>query len=226
MTNKSGSTRAATISTWRVQHHARDRFNTVRSDKVTQTGVGLYYEKHAAMVRHLPQHPACAGLLRRRVRATTPRIPGRRTRNIISPKLNFIFGPFDKTEYFLNYGQGFHATTTRHDDLGRPAPALVKTRGEEIGVRTEMVFHACNRRSRCGGLPWIRNSCSRRDAGTTEASRPSLRRGIEWSKPLHSPQLAARRLRRFGVARAVTGSDPAGAGTYIPGAIDRVASLA
>jgi len=89
-------------------------------------------------------------------------------------------------------------------------------------VRTEMV-HACNVALVCGAYPGSETRVAG-DAGTTEASRPSLR-------PLHrvvsnrymAPQLAARRLRRFGVARAqFTGSDPAGRGTYIPGAIDRV----
>jgi len=63
------------------------------------------------------------------------------------------------------------------------------------------------------------------DAGTTEASRPSLRRGIEWSNRYipHNWLLVDFDV---SVSRAqFTGSDPAGAGTYIPGAIDRVASL-
>jgi outer membrane receptor protein involved in Fe transport len=61
------------------------------------------------------------------------------------------------------------------------------------------------------------------DAGTTEASRPSLRRGIEWSnryvpKPWISVDFD------LSASRAeFTDGDPTG--KYIPGAIDKVASL-
>jgi hypothetical protein len=63
------------------------------------------------------------------------------------------------------------------------------------------------------------------DAGTTEASRPSLRRGIEWSNRYipHEWLLVDFDL---SVSRArFTGTDPLVVGNYIPGAIDRVASL-
>jgi outer membrane receptor protein involved in Fe transport len=63
------------------------------------------------------------------------------------------------------------------------------------------------------------------DAGTTQASRPSLRRGIEWSnRYIPRPWLLVDL--DLSASRAqFTGDDPAAAGNYIPGAIDRVASL-
>jgi len=59
-------------------------------------------------------------------------------------------------------------------------PALVKTKGEEVGVRTEAIPNlqsslALWRLTLASELVFVG------DAGTTEASRPSLRRGIEWS---------------------------------------------
>jgi outer membrane receptor protein involved in Fe transport len=63
------------------------------------------------------------------------------------------------------------------------------------------------------------------DAGTTQASRPSLRRGIEWSNRYipHNWLLVDFDV---SVSRArFTENDPLVAGNYIPGAIDRVASL-
>jgi outer membrane receptor protein involved in Fe transport len=61
------------------------------------------------------------------------------------------------------------------------------------------------------------------DAGTTEASRPSLRRGIEWSnRYIPKPWLIVDL--DLSLSRAeFTDSDPAG--NHIPGAIDRVASF-
>jgi outer membrane receptor protein involved in Fe transport len=61
------------------------------------------------------------------------------------------------------------------------------------------------------------------DAGTTEASRPSLRRGIEWSnRYIPKPWLIVDL--DLSASRAqFTDNDPAG--NYIPGSIDRVASF-
>ena len=67
---------------------------------------------------------------------------------ITSPKLALIFGPWSKTEFFVNYGEGFHSndargtTTTVSPATGLPVDKvtpLVKTRGGELGARTEIV---------------------------------------------------------------------------------------
>src|SRR5258705_21211 len=205
---------------------ARDRFNTVRSDKVVQTGVGLYYEN---TLQWTDTFRSIAGVRKdfynARVDGDLAANSGTTSAHIASPKLNFIFGPFDRTEYFLNYGQGFHSNDARGTtNPVAPAPALVKTRGEEIGVRTEMVPHLQSSLS-LWRLTLDSELVFAGDAGTTQASRPSLRRGIEWSNRYipHNWLLVDFDV---SVSRAqFTGSDPAGAGTYIPGAIDRVASL-
>jgi len=101
---------------------------------------------------------------------------------------------------------------------------MVKTRGEEVGVRTEMVPRLQSSLS-LWRLTLDSELVFAGDAGTTAASRPSLRRGIEWSNRYipHNWLLVDFDV---SVSRAqFTGSDPAGAGAYIPGAIDRVASL-
>jgi hypothetical protein len=205
---------------------ARDRFNTVRSDKVVQTGVGLYYEN---ALQWTDTFRSIAGVREdfysARVDSDLAANSGTTSAHIASPKLNFIFGPFDRTEYFLNYGQGFHSNDARGTTTPvAPAPALVKTRGEELGVRTEMVPHLQSSLS-LWRLTLDSELVFAGDAGTTQASRPSLRRGIEWSNRYipHNWLLVDFDV---SVSRAqFTGSDPAGAGTYIPGAIDRVASV-
>jgi len=82
---------------------------------------------------------------------------------------------------FLDGGYGFHS----NDALGvmaavDPSPALVRTRGAEVGARSDL-------------LPGVQTSLAlwvleldselvfAGDAGTTEASRPSRREGVEWS---------------------------------------------
>jgi outer membrane receptor protein involved in Fe transport len=62
------------------------------------------------------------------------------------------------------------------------------------------------------------------DAGTTEASRPSLRRGIEWSNR-YVPRNWLLVDFDVSVSRAQFRDNDPALGNYIPGAIDRVASL-
>ncbi len=233
MTNKFGlDARRDDINVALYDTTARERFKTVRSDKVAQTGVGLYYEN---ALQWTDTFRSIAGVredfYNARVDSDRAENSGTTNAHITSPKLSFVFGPFDKTEYFLNYGQGFHSNDARGTTItvdpatgsaAEKVPALVKTKGEEIGVRTE-------------SIPRLQSSLSlwrltldselvfKGDAGATEASRPSLRRGIEWSnRYIPRPWLLVDL--DLSASRAqFTDGDPKG--SYIPGAIDRVASL-
>src|SRR5882762_4496012 len=204
---------------------ARDRFKTVRSDKVVQTGLGFYYEN---TLQWTDTFRSIAGVredfYNARVDSDNPANSGTTNAHITSPKLNFVFGPFDKTEYFLNYGQGFHSNDARGTTITTAAkvPALVKTRGEEIGMRTERVPHLQSSLS-LWRLALDSELVFKGDTGTTEASRPSLRRGIEWSNRYIPHDWLLVDLDLSASRAQFTDSDPKG--SYIPGAIDRVASL-
>src|SRR6267154_279186 len=232
MTNKFGvDARRDDVNVALYHTQARERVDTptipstVRSDKVVQTGVGLYYEN---TLQWTDTFRSIAGVREdfygARVDSDNPANSGTTNAHITSPKLNFIFGPFDKTEYFLNYGQGFHSNDARGTTVSAdPAPALVKTRGEEIGVRTEMVPRLQSSLS-LWRLTLDSELVFAGDAGTTQASRPSLRRGIEWSNR-YIPRSWL--LVDFDVSASraqFRDNDPA-LGNYIPGAIDRVGSL-
>jgi hypothetical protein len=234
MTNKFGlDARRDDINLALYNTAAREMVSTVRSDKVVQTGVGLYYEN---TVQWTGTFRSIAGVREdfygARVDSNLAANSGTTNAHITSPKLNFIFGPFDKTEYFLNYGQGFHSNDARGTTITvnptdkvtplEKVPALVKTRGEEIGMRTERIPQLQSSLS-LWRLSLASELVFAGDAGTTEASRPSLRRGIEWSNRYipHNWLLVDLDL---SVSRAqFTDSDPVG--NTIPGAIDRVASL-
>jgi hypothetical protein len=98
---------------------------------------------------------------------------------LVSPKGSVVLGPWEDTEVYVSGGLGFHSNDAR----GVTAPvdsadALVRTYGAEIGVRS----------SRVPGLHstvafWWLDIDSELifvgDAGTTEASRPSRRYGVE-----------------------------------------------
>lgn len=67
---------------------------------------------------------------------------------LFSPKAALIFGPFEKTEFFINVGHGFHsndargATQTfdpRSGDAVDPVTPLAPARGIDLGIRTALI---------------------------------------------------------------------------------------
>ena len=148
----------------------------------------------------------------------------------VSPKLSMAFGPWAQTEYFVNIGRGLHSNDARGSTIsvdpksGAPAQRvspLARTTGYEVGVRSQPVTGLTTSASL-----WRLKQGSELlfvgDAGTTEASRPSQRSGIEvLAQYTPTPRLA------FDVSFAATRarfSDPDAAGNRIPGAPERVAS--
>jgi outer membrane receptor protein involved in Fe transport len=209
----------------------RVRQSTVREDRVREASVGLYGEN---TVQWLPWLRSVAGVrydaYRFNVASSIAGNSGTAQDHVVSPKLSLILGPWSKTEFFVNYGKGFHSndargtTQTRLPDGSPSAPVtpLVPTRGMELGARTEW-------------LPGLQSSLALwrldlasellfvGDAGETQPSRASRRHGIEWNNHyvaapwlLFDLDLAASRSR-------YTQNDPAG--NFIPGSIDRVASF-
>jgi len=198
--------------------------STVREDKVNQTGLGLYYENS---LQWNNVFRTVAGIrtdfYRADVTSSLAANSGSSSDHITSPKLNFIFGPFEHTEYFLNFGQGFHSNDARGTTtpVGKMTP-LVKTRGAEVGVRTELIEHLQSSIS-LWRLALDSELLFLGDAGTTEASRPSLRRGVEWSNRYVPKPWITADLDLSASRAEFTDGDPAS--RYIPGAIDKVASL-
>jgi outer membrane receptor for Fe3+-dicitrate len=168
---------------------ARVRTGTIREDRLDEGSAALYAENVA---NWLPTFRTVAGLrydaYRFKVGSSIPGNSGKAGSGIVSPKLSLIFGPWARTEYFLNFGKGFHSndargvTQTRLADGGpaQPVTPLAATRGYEAGLRSELL----------PGLQsslalWKMDSASELvyvgDAGETEASGASRRSGIEWN---------------------------------------------
>jgi len=171
------------------------------------------------------------------VSSSIPENSGSRSANIGSPKLSLIFGPRNKTEYFVNYGWGYHSndargtteTLTPKERLpAEPVTPLVRSKGAEVGLRTEFVP-----RLQSSLALWQLRLGSELvfsgDAGDTEPNRPSKRYGVEWNNHyvaqrwlLFDLDLAASHARFTQNAVDENGVD---VGNYIPGSIDRVASF-
>ncbi|MES2832319.1 MAG: TonB-dependent receptor [Pseudomonadota bacterium] len=212
---------------------ARQRLSTTREDHIVEGSAGLYLEN---TTRWADKFKTVAGLrqdfYRFDVRSDNPANSGKTNDRITSPKLNLIFGPWAKTEYYVNLGTGFHSNDARGTTIsidpktGAAAdrvPALVRGKGAEVGMRTEIV-------------PGLQSSLSIYqlafdselvfvgDAGTTEAGRPSRRVGFEFNnyyKPTRWLTVDADIA--FAKAR-FRDADPIG--NRIPGAVEGVASLA
>ncbi|NUZ06794.1 TonB-dependent receptor [Piscinibacter koreensis] len=211
---------------------ARRRTGITQESEVEQTSVGIYGE---SALQWTPWLRSVAGLRADRyhfdVASSIAENSGERSAGIGSPKLSLIFGPWAKTEYFVNVGQGFHSNDARgstarrmakSDESVEPATPLVRSKGAELGVRSELVpglqASLALWQLRLGSeLLFVG------DAGETEASRPSRRRGVELGLHYRATEwllldadLAASRAR-------FTGDEPEG--NRIPGSIDKMASL-
>ncbi len=163
---------------------------TKREDRVRETSYALYAQNETQWTTWLR---SIAGLrtdvFRSQVDSNIPANSGSSRAGIGLPKLSLIFGPWQKTEYFLNLGEGYHSNdargTTTHVDPGTgdavdPATPLVRAKGAEVGARTEIV-------------PGLQSSLSlwylhldselvfEGDTGTDAIGRPSKRTGVEWS---------------------------------------------
>ena len=118
---------------------------------------------------------------------------GNRLAALPSPKLSLVFGPWDKTEFYVQGGYGFHSNDARADTatvnpddsiVGTHLPVLVPARGGEVGVRTTAISKLHSTLS----LWYLHNDSELyfngidADSGQTTASAQSTRRyGIEFS---------------------------------------------
>ena len=233
-TNKAGvqvrSDRLAPVGLY--QTAARVQTATVREDRVKENSAGVFFEN---TTQWLPKLRSVAGVrwdsYTFNVGSSIAANAGSTSAHIASPKLSFIIGPWAKTEYFVNWGEGFHSndargTTETVTPKGllptTPVTPLAKSRGSEAGLRTEIVpglqsSLALWRLRIASELVFVG------DAGDTSASRPSARHGVEWN----NHYVAGNGLlfdADFAVSRSrYSKDDPVG--NFIPGSIEKVASI-
>ena len=61
---------------------------------------------------------------------------GRTSSSIVLPKMNLILGPWASTEFFANYGEGFHSNDARSAVAPGSSP-LARAKSYEVGVRSK-----------------------------------------------------------------------------------------
>ncbi len=212
---------------------ARRTLSLTRKDHIVQNSVALYYQNS---IQWLEKLRTVAGVrsdfywfdVNSNLNVNT----GNAYDSMTNPKLSVILGPWFETEFYFNYGSSFHSndargTTTRVDPrTGQPIDRvhpLVRSTGYETGLRTAILPGLQ------GSLAFFHLNIDSEllfvgDAGTTEASRPSKREGVEVSvfyKPLDWLIVDL----DYAITRArFSDFDPTG--NYIPQAIQGVGKAA
>lgn len=205
---------------------ARDIIGTTGSHSVREANSGLYYENNA---KWTPTFRSIVG-----VRGdyfdfdVTDHLDdansGSRTATIFNPKLGLVFGPWDKTTYFVNVAGGYHSNDARGVSRAvDPATPLVRAKSAEVGLRS-FVIPDLETQMSVFMLDLASELVFVGDAGNTEASGATRRVGIEWVNLYHinawltaDANLALSR----GRFKDDTGDAP-NAGRYIPGSPNMV----
>jgi outer membrane cobalamin receptor len=220
---------------------------TVEADHFTDTEVGIYAENKAQWTDKFRSVLALRGDLDYFDvdSLVNPANSGMAATLLPSPKLSLIFGPWSKTELYVEGGFGFHSNdgrgATQNEEpisAANPSPStpvaripgLVQTKGAEIGVRT-------------AALPNLQSSLSfwylysdselqqDGDTGDTVASKePSNRYGVEWAnyytptKHLALDFDLAESTARFTSADVADAAPGTAGGTRVPEAVGAVIS--
>ena len=210
------------------------RFQSVtRSDNIIERSLGLYLDN---TTQWLEKFRTVAGIrgdtFNFRVNSSNPENSGVTSASKASPKINLVFGPWKKAEFYSSAGYGFHSNDARGTtitidpktrNLAEKVPPLVRSKGLEMGVRSEAIEGLQSTLS-FYKLDFDSELLFQGDAGTTKAGRPSRRLGFEFSnyyKPVRWLTIDA----DLAFARAsFRNFDPVG--SRIPGAVEGVASLA
>jgi outer membrane receptor protein involved in Fe transport len=230
----------------------RQFLSPIRSDAVQEGSVGIFAQNTLRWTDWLRTVVGWRGdFYDTSVRSVfTPANSGTANALVGSPKFSLVLGPFAKTEFFFNAGEGFHSNDARGVTITEspidgsqvaPSPFLVKTKGAEVGLRSKLVPGLTS-----AATLFMLDSASEilfvGDAGDTVASRPSRRTGIEWTNEYRprswlaveadiamtharfvgdDPEQAATYASLAGFPASQIGNAP---GNYIPGAPNMIAS--
>jgi hypothetical protein len=117
-------------------------------------------------------------------------VTGRRRASLFSPKLGLVLGPWAKTSYFINIGDGYHSNDARgvtrngRNPDQKPVTPLTRATGAEFGVATKIIPNLETRLD-LFELKLKSELVFDGDAGVTSPNGATTRRGFEWSNAYH-----------------------------------------
>ena len=217
---------------------ARIPFETVNDNLVSETEAGVYLQNATIWADWFR---SVVGVRSDRVYMNlTSLMPnengGTAAQGRVSPKLSLVFGPWHKTEFFLDAGNGFHSNDARgviyrtDPTTGLPAspvPALVGSFGKEVGVRTTAIPRLQSSLSL-----WSLNSESEliynadSAIGSTSPNGASKRYGVEWSNHYAlNDWLLLDADFAYTHARYANSNDNGQLGNFIPNSVPKVATV-
>jgi outer membrane receptor protein involved in Fe transport len=219
-------TRGDDIRVGLIKTLQRETLSTVREDSVKEGNVGLWADTTARWTDWLRttvglREDYFAG----RVLSDTSQNSGNAQASMTSPKAGIVLGPWYRTEFYGNAGYGLHSNDIRGatitvDPIDKVTsqdrvPLLVRSKGAELGVRTKAVEGLTSSLA-VFVLDFDSELLFVGDAGTTEASRPSRRVGLEWTNQYQLLPWMRLDLDVAYTRARFTDFDPAG--DFIPGA--------
>ncbi|MET0706723.1 MAG: TonB-dependent receptor, partial [Tardiphaga sp.] len=169
----------------------RALLSTVREDRVQEGNVGFWTDTTTRWTDWLRSTVGIReDIFAGRVLSDTPENSGNAQAAITSPKAGIVLGPWYKTEFYGNAGYGLHSNDIRGatitvDPVDKVTPQdrvplLVRSKGAELGIRTKAI-EGLTSSVAVFVLDFDSELLFVGDAGTTEASRPSRRVGVEWT---------------------------------------------
>ena len=173
--------------------HARLGTQTTRAPTGTTTDSDILEASYAPFVKAEVQPTSwmrlAGGLraetftfdVRNRCETCSEQPAGRKNSGIVLPKMNLILGPWARTEFFANYGEGYHSNDARSAVAPASSP-LARAKSYEVGIRSkpfgpegiELIATAWQ-------LDLQSELVFVGDEGTTELRGPSRRRGVEFA---------------------------------------------
>ncbi len=209
----------------------RQRLSTTREDAVEELALGLFYEAEMVWSGAFRTTFGIRGdYYDFSVDSDTAVNSGSADDFLLSPKFNAIYTLNESTDLYLSAGYGFHSNDARGTTIAidpsdgtpiEPVDPLARSTGAELGIRYEW-----NSKLNTSIALWSLDLDSELlyvgDAGTTEASRPSERTGIEIANYYQFNDWISVDFDMALTDASFSDSDPTG--FEIPGAIDRVVS--
>ena len=208
-----------------------ERLSTARADDVDQRSVGIFGETEIEWSRVVRTTFGLRGdVYRWNVRSDNALNSGEESAAIVNPKVSAAFGPWRSTEFYVNFGTGFHSNsglgvTLQVDPFtGQPAdrsPAFARAKGGEVGVRS-VALRGLQTTATLWYLGFDSELIYVGDSGSTEAGPATRRHGVEITNYVYPNRWTTLDLDvSFSQARFV---DVPPSEEFVPGALNRVIS--